>query len=90
MRPLSFASLPFAASALALNGGATWGTVGTADHHATFSESGLISDQQVCYRIIAFNLGGDAPPSNMDCTTPPTAPTNLVATLRQDKVVDLR
>jgi hypothetical protein len=72
-----------------VDGGATWSTVGTADYHATFSDSGLTSDQQVCYRIIAFNLGGDAPPSQPDCTAPPIAPSNLVGSLREDGAVEL-
>ena len=72
-----------------VDGGATWTVVGTADYHAIFYDSGLVSDQQVCYRIIAFSAGGDAPPSQQDCTAPPIAPSNLVGTLRQDGAVEL-
>ena len=72
-----------------VDGGATWSTVGTTDYHATFSDSGLISDQQVCYRIIAFNPGGDAPPSQPDCTAPPIAPSNLVGSFLGGGAVEL-
>jgi len=37
-------------------------------------------DQQACYRVIAFNSLGTSAPSNVDCATPPAAPTNLAAT----------
>lgn len=40
--------------------------------------------------LFARSLGGDAPPSNPDCTAPPAAPTNLVATPRDDGGADLR
>jgi hypothetical protein len=43
-------------------------------------ESGLPSEHQVCYRVFAVNTQGDSPPSNIACTVPPAAPTNLVAT----------
>jgi hypothetical protein len=72
-----------------LNGGTSWSSVGTVSS-PMFMDTGLTSEQQVCYRVIAYNLGGDAPPSNTDCTTPPAAPTDLVATLRDAGVVDLR
>jgi hypothetical protein len=38
-----------------------------------------VAQQQVCYRVVAFNAAGDAPPSNTACTSP-TAPTNLTLT----------
>lgn len=44
------------------------------------TDSGLASEHQVCYRVIAFNSYGDSGPSNTDCTTPPAAPSNLTAT----------
>lgn len=61
--------------------GSIWATVGTVGPNVTSSfDGGLASEQQVCYRVIAFNGGGDSPPSNTDCTTPPTGPTGLTAT----------
>jgi len=71
--------------------GGPWSAAGTAGYYGrtTFRDFGLISDQQVCYRIIAYNLGGEAPPSEPDCTAPPKAPSNLVGTLREDGAVEL-
>jgi hypothetical protein len=43
-------------------------------------DSGVIAEQEVCYRVIAHNAAGDSPPSNVDCTTPPAGPSNLVIT----------
>jgi hypothetical protein len=61
--------------------GSTWTTVGTVGANVTSSlDGGLASEQPACYRVIAFNSGGDSPPSNADCTTPPAAPTGLTAT----------
>lgn len=72
-----------------MDGGASWFAVGTTGGATSFYDQGLVSDQGVCYRIIAFNAGGDAPPSPQDCTAPPSAPSNLVATLRGDGAVEL-
>jgi fibronectin type III domain protein len=47
-----------------------------------------VSEQQVCYRVIAYNSAGDSP-SNIDCTTPPAAPTDLAAASLEDHSVDL-
>ena len=64
------------------DGGAIWATVGTTSADgAGLGDHGRTSEQQVCYRVIAFNAGGDSPPSNSDCTTPPAGPTNLTATI---------
>ena len=68
-----------------------WVTIATVDPtYGYAADSGLVSDQQVCYRIVAYNEGGEAAPSAPDCTAPPAAPTGLVATLRADGWVDLR
>jgi hypothetical protein len=72
-----------------LDGGTSWSSVGTVSSPVFYNE-GLTSEQQVCYRVIAYNLGGDAPSSHTDCTAPPAAPTNLVATPRDDGGADLR
>jgi hypothetical protein len=62
--------------------GATWATAGTTGaNEYSISDGGRNSEQQVCYRVIAFNGGGDSPPSSTDCTTPPAGPTNLIATI---------
>jgi hypothetical protein len=54
----------------------TGGLEGTGE----IDDAGLIAEQEVCYRVIAHNAAGDSPPSNVDCTTPPAAPSNLVIT----------
>lgn len=70
-----------------LDAGATWATAGTVGPNvASFSEAGLASEQQVCYRVIAFNRGGDSPPSNTDCATPPAAPSGLTAATAQQGI----
>ena len=33
-----------------------------------------------CYRVVAFNVTGESPPSNTACTTPPAAPSNPIGT----------
>ena len=45
-----------------------------------FGDVDLNPEQEVCYRIIARNALGDSPPSNVDCTIPPAAPSNLLVT----------
>jgi hypothetical protein len=68
-----------------LDSGVSWTPATTlgADS-ASFFDGGRASEQQVCYRVIAFNGGGDSAPSNMDCTTPPAGPTNLAAMVAHD------
>ena len=66
-----------------LDAGATWAVAGTTRPDTVwFVDVGRTSEQPVCYRVIAFNVKGDSPPSNVDCTTPPAGPTDLaVATV---------
>ena len=62
--------------------GASWttaGGVGPTQYYPFFFDSDRTPEQPVCYRVIAFNDGGDSPPSNTDCTAPPAGPTNLTA-----------
>ena len=61
----------------------------TVDAILAFTDTGRESERQVCYRAIAFNSAGDAPPSEMDCTTPPAPVTSLVATRVDAQTVDL-
>lgn len=66
-----------------LDAGTSWTPVAT--HGGTsYTDDRLASEQPVCYRVIAVNAGGDSPPSNTDCTTPPAAATNLTATITHD------
>jgi len=61
--------------------GGPWTVVATTSANATSaSDAGRTSEQQVCYRVVAFNASGGSGPSNADCTTPPAGPTNLTAT----------
>ncbi len=69
-----------------LDAGSTWTSAGTFGPNLTsFQDVGRVSEQPVCYRVIAFNGGGDSPPSNTDCTTPPAAPSGLTATALVDQ-----
>jgi fibronectin type III domain protein len=66
-----------------------WETAATTGPNVTsYRDGGRTSEQQVCYRIVAFNAHGEAPLSNTDCTAPPAAPTSLTAT-PADRAVDL-
>src|SRR5256884_3594633 len=74
-----------------LDAGSTWTNAGTVGSNvASFQDPGRSSEQLVCYRVVAFNAGGDSPPSNADCTAPPAAPTGLTATAEADQpAIDL-
>jgi titin len=63
-----------------VDAGASWTIAATlAADSAALYDGGRASEQQVCYRVVAFNSGGDSSPSNTDCTTPPAGPTDLMA-----------
>jgi len=51
--------------------------------------SGIPNQEQVCYRVVAFNRYGDGPASNTSCTAFPAAPTNLVAKAIDGQTIDL-
>jgi len=73
-----------------LDGGTSWATVSTTAANVTsFQDAGRSSEHQVCYRVVTFNAGGDSPASNIDCTTPPAAPSGLTATLVDGGAIDL-
>ncbi|TMC67297.1 MAG: fibronectin type III domain-containing protein [Chloroflexi bacterium] len=64
-----------------LGDGATWTAAGNAGANATvFWDYPVPSEELVCYRVVAFNLVGDSPPSDSSCTKPPAAPTVVAAT----------
>ena len=46
-------------------------------------------EAQVCYRVVAFNNDGSSPSSAVDCTVPPTAPTDLAAVSADAQSIDL-
>jgi hypothetical protein len=70
-----------------IDGGASWSTAMTTPDQYWFYEEGLTSEQQVCYRLFAFNRVGDSP-SIGACTTPPAAPSNLVTISIDDQTVE--
>jgi len=73
-----------------LDAGTTWTIAGTVGPNVnSSSDAGRASEQPACYRVIAFNRGGDSPPSNSDCTTPPASPTGLAATGVDGPAIDL-
>jgi hypothetical protein len=63
-----------------LDGGATWDLSTLAGANYNTAELPAVAEQQACFRVVAFNDGGEAPPSTTACTTPPAGPTNLVLT----------
>jgi len=72
------------------DGQMTWQLAGTASASTTwFADASRTSDQQMCYRVFAFNGLGASSASNIDCATPPAAPTGLVATTAAGLVIDL-
>ena len=75
-----------------LDGGSSWVIAGPTDSYLYgFSDGGLTSELQACYRVFALNRAGESPPSNTDCTTPPAAATNFSITYNSsDDSDDLR
>jgi len=67
------------------DGGAVWTLAGSVGPNIT----SWVTQQQVCYRVVAFNAGGDASPSNTACTVP-AAPTNLTLTWVGPDAVEYR
>jgi hypothetical protein len=70
------------------NGG-TWTTaIQTSANQARVNDFNRSSESPLlCYRVVAFNSGGDSAPSNTDCTTPPAAPTALTAVAADQVIV---
>ena len=68
------------------DGSTNWVEIATVEANMTnFSNMGLSPSTQYCYRVRAFNAGGNSEPSGTACTTTksdvtvPSAPTNLAA-----------
>lgn len=73
-----------------IDAGSRWVTAGTIGIDETrFADPERVSEQEVCYRVIAFNPAGDSPPSNTDCTIPPAGPSDLTAALVDPGTVEL-
>jgi hypothetical protein len=70
-----------------IDGGSTWPVAGTVGPNITaFRDNGRTAEQQVCYRVYAFNAYGNSTLSNTDCTTPPAAPSGLSAQTAQQGI----
>jgi fibronectin type 3 domain-containing protein len=72
------------------DGGTSWRTIGTinADQRSWSNES-AVTEQTVCYRVLAFNGIGESAPSNFACTAPPAVATDLATTRIDDTTVEL-
>ena len=67
-----------------------WQLAATTSPSATaYRDEGRASEQQVCYRVMAFNANGTSAPSNADCTTPPAGPVALTATAGVNHRIDV-
>ena len=73
---------------LSLDAGATWALLGNTTG-TSWGHGGRTSDQSVCYRVLANNAHGPSAPSNVDCTAPPFAPTDLAAAGVAGPAIDL-
>jgi hypothetical protein len=69
--------------------GVSWAVVVAVRNVMTIDSGVPNAELGACYRVIAFNAGGDAPTSNTVCTSQPAAPTNLVRTRVDDQTADI-
>jgi len=74
-----------------LDQGATWTTVVNynSPNTTTVYDYNRVLEQQVCYRVMAYNAQGSSPPSSVDCTAPPAPPTDLSAAAVDLPAIDL-
>jgi len=64
-----------------------WSIASTTSGTATsYHDTGRTSEQQACYRVIALAASGETAPSNVACTAPPAAPSNLMSTAASNAV----
>jgi hypothetical protein len=68
-----------------------WTSPGSVGANTTSFETSQTPDGEkpTCYRVLALNSFGDSGPSNVDCVMVPATPTNLVATVVADGIVEL-
>ena len=76
-----------------LDGGASWTSAGTIavgwyQWDYVLIDAGRTPEQQVCYRVFAFNGWGESGPSNPACTAPPVGPTGLTAMMVDSQTID--
>jgi fibronectin type 3 domain-containing protein len=70
------------------DGGSAWDLITLTGSDGVFADY-RPSEQATCYRVVAYNAGGDAAPSNTACATPPAGPTDLVATIVDAQTLEL-
>jgi len=58
----------------------------TAGSARSYLDTERQNETLACYHVVALYTGGESEASNVDCTTPPAAPTNLVAAPATDAV----
>jgi hypothetical protein len=64
-----------------IDGGVVWGVAATVGvNQSSWAGADPLAEHPVCYRVVTFNVRGDAVPSSMACTTPPAQPSNLNVT----------
>jgi len=67
---------------VSIDAGSAWRVLTALPANAVaFSDTTPVAEQAVCYRVFALLDTVKSQPSTMDCTTPPAAPTNLVASV---------
>ncbi|HET8713803.1 MAG TPA: fibronectin type III domain-containing protein, partial [Gemmatimonadales bacterium] len=76
------------------DGGGTWAAAGYGNvpywsSSGDFRDEGQPSEQELCYRVIAFNSLGESAPSNSSCTMLPLGPTGLTATGISPQTIEL-
>lgn len=71
-----------------VDSGASWSVAGVANNTRYFTDW-TQTEQPVCYRVVAYNLSGDAAPSNTACTIPPAAATGITATQVDAETIEL-
>jgi hypothetical protein len=71
------------------DGGSTWDLITLTGLGDGLFEDYRPSEQATCYRVVAYNAGGDAAPSNTACATPPAGPTDLTANIVDAQTLEL-
>ena len=72
------------------DGAATWTMWAIASRNAVGVYNHFLqSEQNVCYRMTAFNAGGESPVSSHACTTPPAAPSYVSARVVEGSTFEL-
>lgn len=63
------------------DGKATWTTIATVPRDTgSIVDENLLTEREVCYRVFGLNAAGSSAASNIDCTIPLAAPSNVQIT----------